>query len=106
MKNRYFSISNLIRLISVTLLFYATTQHAYSYYIFLRWFVFASSIFFAYESNKNDKKLWLISFSVLALIFNPIVPIYLKKEIWTFIDLFSGIFVFVSIFFNELKEGK
>jgi hypothetical protein len=43
---------------------------------------------------------------VLALIFNPIVPIYLKKEVWTFIDLFSAIIVFVSIFFNESKEGK
>lgn len=105
MKNRYFSLSNLVRLISVALLFYATSRNTYSYYIFLRWFVFVSSIYFAYESNKNDKKIWLISFSVLALIFNPIVPIYLKKEVWTFIDLFSAIIVFVSIFFNESKEG-
>ena len=99
--NKYFTLPNILKIITVLLLFYATSRNRYSYYIFLRWYVFISCIYFAYKSNEENNKIWLVVFSVISLLFNPIIPVYLKKEIWSLIDIGSGVIIFISLFYNK-----
>ncbi len=99
MISNYFNFSNIIKVVAVFLLVYATARHQYSYYTFLRWYVFLSSIYFAYSSNEAKIKIWFVSFSIIALLFNPIIPIYLNKGIWSVIDVICAIIIFVSIFY-------
>ena len=85
----YLSLSVIARTLSVGLLIIAIFKLPYGYYTFLRWIVFISSGYSAYISFLNQKNIWVIILGILAIIFNPIIPIYLKKETWIIIDIFS-----------------
>ena len=64
----------------------------YVYYSFLRIVICGCSIFFAIRlfENKQISFVWIFGF--LALLYNPIVPVYLyEKEIWTLINIATGI---------------
>ena len=79
------------------------------YYTFLRIVVCLSSGIIAYGSYSIEEKVnfGAALFGVIALIFNPIFPVYLQdKELWTTIDILSAIsFVWAGIYVNKkLKE--
>ena len=56
------------------------------YYMLVRVIVCAACLYYASKSRKNDILLW--TFGALAVLFNPIIPIYLyNKAIWFFINI-------------------
>lgn len=73
------------------------------YYILLRWIVCGVAIFNAIGFSKANLTGWVLVFSSVAILFNPIVPIHLyQKSYWTGIDLVSGILFFLSAY--SIKE--
>lgn len=79
------------------------------YYTFLRIVVCLSSGVIAYGSYSIEEKInfGAALFGGIALLFNPIFPVYLQdKELWTTIDILSAIaFVWAGIYVNKkLKE--
>jgi FtsH-binding integral membrane protein len=102
--NNFISYKNIFKSVAVLLLFYATSRHQYSFYIFLRWYIFIVCIYFAFSANKENIKVWLIIFSTISLLFNPIIPVYLNKELWSVIDIVSGILIFISMFYFSKKK--
>jgi len=46
----------------------------------------------------NHKEKWIWIFGFVAVLFNPFFPIYLNRELWTIIDLATGLFLIASIF--------
>lgn len=86
-----------IRLIAAGMLIFAIIDLPYGYYIFLRIIICILSCFTAYVALVSDKKPWIWIFGVIAVLFNPIIPIYLDKEIWTVIDIIVAIIFAVSV---------
>lgn len=64
----------------------------YGIYILLRIVVSFSSAFIIYENYKrtNNVNTTIVIFSIILIIFNPIFPIRLSKEMWLPIDLVSA----------------
>lgn len=85
------------KIIIAVLLFLAVLDMPYGYYTFLRLVVFISSSFFVYQNYKSEKMFWVWSFVLIALLFNPVFPIYLDKTLWVVLDILTGIFMLVSI---------
>jgi len=85
-----------LKIIGILLLVGALWGHPYSYYEILRWVVSAISAYLAYTYfiSKNTK--WFYIFAATAVLFNPIVPIYLQQQTWQFIDLASALMFLVS----------
>ena len=84
--------------IAAGMLFLGIFPLPYGYYTLLRFVacgVFAWAALIA-QTKKNEEVLpWILG--VLAVVFNPIVPIYFPKEVWVIIDFCSGLFLlFVS----------
>ena len=75
----------------------------YSYYQFLRWFVCLSAL---YSTKKNSEKTGVSFISlIIAILFNPLEPFYIKKSIWLFIDVLVIIFYICNLInFNSLKN--
>jgi len=74
------------------------------YYTFLRILVSIGSIAALVTEMKNDVNLWGITFIVIALLFNPLIPIYLyKKQLWIPIDLFAALLFLIYGFKNKIK---
>jgi len=77
----------------------------YGYYTLLRIVVCISATIIAYEAYEKINRLgfWAVCFSLTALLFNPIIPIFLDRELWFFIDLVvAGLFVLYG--FGQFKR--
>lgn len=77
----------------------------YGYFTLLRIAVCAGSAYLAWEAGEADKETWVWVFGAIAVLFNPIIPIHLTREIWWPIDLAAGIFFLISIFRFKPAKG-
>ena len=77
------------------MLFVGVFPLEYSYYVILRWVVFVASIYICFDSMSRQGSLPIIPL-IMGIIFNPIIPIYMSKGVWVFIDILSGIYFLSS----------
>jgi hypothetical protein len=73
------------------------------YYTFLRIILTIGAVLIILKEIQKDVNLIGIAFIIVAVLFNPIVPIYLyQKSFWMPIDLVTGI-LFLFYGFRETK---
>ncbi len=72
----------------------------YGYYQLLRWLTTICSILCALNF-KDKSTTFFVLFCIIAVLFNPIAPIYLDKDIWKTIDLITGVVFTVPILTNK-----
>ena len=70
--------------------------HGYDYYVLLRWVVCSVAAYSAFRASEVRKKGWAWAFAVVALFFNPILPVHLTRETWGFIDVGVALLFLVS----------
>ena len=88
---------SIIKIITAVLLFLALMEMPYGYYQFLRIAVFVSALVCAYQSYRLGT-FFTIIFAVIAILFNPVFPIYLSREVWQPVDVGVGMVFLVSVF--------
>ena len=101
MKNEI--ILKVVRIVIAALLLLAIATLPIGYYTFLRIVVCIASVVLCVVYFENKKPLAII-FGAIAILFNPILPIYLSKEIWIPIDVITAIIYVVSIFIPVEKD--
>ena len=81
------------------LLFIAITDLPIGYFTFLRIIVTVGAVLVLVQELSNGISFWVIIFGLIAIIFNPIFPVYLNdKAAWMPIDIIGGIiFVIKSL---------
>ena len=106
----FFSFSLLARVVASVLLFWALERHPYGYYILLGWAVCGVSAYSAYISTTINRIPWAWFFGIVALLFNPLIPVRLGRTTWAYIDVAVGIVFLASLFFVRenlpAKEGN
>lgn len=77
----------------------------YVYYQFLRWVVCGVAAYTAYVGFETDHTGlgWLMV--AIAVLFNPIAPIYLAKGTWSVLDVVTAIIFFASANFLNKHHG-
>ena len=91
-------------IISVVLLLVPPIFNPYleiGYYTFLRLIVCVTASYVCFVAFKLNKNIWLWTIGLIALLFNPFIPVHLKEDTWRTIDFVVGIIFFVSIFTLE-----
>jgi uncharacterized protein DUF6804 len=89
----------LSRIVGAMLLFVAIIHLPIGFYTFLRIMVTGIAAYNAYEARNSEGKLWLILFIVAAIVFNPVIPIYLGgKGMWLPVDVVFGTVFLISCF--------
>lgn len=102
---RGISIGFLIaRLIASGMLLLALSRLPYSYYILLRWVVCGTSAYGAFKSVELEKSGWAWILGIITLLFNPIIPIHLSREIWAPVDVITALIFVVSLFTIRRKS--
>ena len=97
-------ISVIIKLGIIALLIIAiSSEHSINFYMNVRWLVFFSSIYLVIKS-KTQGIFSIIIFSLISIIFNPILPFHFRKELWNFIDIIAVILIGVGIDWKSYKE--
>ena len=84
-------IDKLWFLIPTGLLLLALFPLPYGYYQFLRIAVAVASGFIAYSSFSDGRQTWAITFGAICILFNPIIPIHLAREIWAPVDFVAAV---------------
>jgi len=77
-------------LVPAVLLIVAIFPLPYGYYTFLRVVVCGTAIFVAWRSYNNSSSFIRSSsafWALVAVLFNPFIPVHLTKSIWVVIDL-------------------
>ena len=77
------------------LLLIALLPLPYFYYQLLRIVVTVVASIYAYKFYEDNQMAWVLVFGIIALIWNPIFPIYMDKSVWIVLDIIgAGIFFF------------
>jgi hypothetical protein len=78
-------------LASAALLLLAPLDWPYGYYQFLRITIAITAIWLACQVHESSQGYALV-LTLVAILYNPILPIYLDKDVWLPINLGTGIF--------------
>jgi len=91
-----------LAIVCTVLLFLALAKLPIGYYTFLRIVITFVSVFIIVEQyKKKTVNFWVVAFGIIAILFNPIIPVYLyKKALWMPVDVVTGL-VFLIYSFNR-----
>jgi FtsH-binding integral membrane protein len=78
-------------------------DNPYVYYILLRWICCGVFAYLAVQSWERHKKGWVWILGIAALIYNPIIRVYLTRGIWQVVNVIT-ISVAVSSIYVLKKE--
>ena len=88
-----------LSLICAALLLVAVAHLPIGYYTLLRFVVTIGAVAIVVTEYKNKLTFWIIAFALIAIIFNPIIPVYLgKKSAWMPIDLIAALLFGIKFF--------
>ncbi|OYV63593.1 MAG: hypothetical protein B7X03_01075 [Parcubacteria group bacterium 21-58-10] len=93
------------KIIAIGLLLGATGAHPYAYYQILRWVVCAAAAYAAYLYLQAERTALFWVFAAMAVLFNPIAPIYMNRNTWQNYDLIAAIIFFASLFLKKHKDA-
>lgn len=85
------------RYIVCAMLLLAIADLPYGYYTILRIIVTIVAGITAFIASEQDNEIWMLLFGAIAILFNPIIPIYLDKDAWLVIDIIVAILFGLSI---------
>ena len=89
------------------LLFIALADLPIGYYTLLRIVVTIGAIAVVVTEFENGFNFWVIAFGIIAIVFNPLIPVYLNdKDIWMPIDITVAILFLIKSFTNKIKTNE
>lgn len=93
------------------LLFVGLGHHPYGYYTFLRWAVTIAAIVVAVVAWKSSSQWVTWPFVGIAILFNPIAPVYMTRHSWRPIDILCAIAFLASLKIEttpqpEMSQGR
>lgn len=93
-----FATARVLSLVAAVLLVVALGPWPYEYYTALRWIATAAGIVLAVAASRTRQTGWIIAGIATAIAFNPIIPIWLNRGVWTVLDLaFAGLLVVAGL---------
>jgi len=98
MKHKAVILSTIAKVIAALMLLQALDRNPYDYYTILRWVVCGVAIYVTWLALVAEKVSWAWVYGIMAVMFNPIVPIHLNKQAWAPIDLAAAALMVISIF--------
>jgi len=93
-------------IVSIIFLLLSFASWPYGYYTFMKFVVTGSVVYYAYYLYQIKKQnFWFWSSVATAILFNPIIPIYLRnKTLWSFIDVI--VIIFLIVLLNKFKKHE
>ncbi|HID1455206.1 TPA: DUF6804 family protein [Legionella pneumophila] len=83
----------IIWLAPICMLLLSLLHWPYGFYFLLRIFVTGCAAYLAYKeySHTNPMLPFVILMTFIAILFNPVIPIYFSKSVWSILDSLSAL---------------
>ena len=78
----------------------------YGFYTLLRLVVCGTSGYIAFFAFEEEKTVIAFISGFIALLFNPLIPVHLNKELWVIIDFIVATYLFLTIFILRTINTK
>ena len=92
-------------LICIGLLLLAVADLPIGYYVLLRIVVTIGAVVVLIKEFENGINFWIISFGLIAILFNPLIPVNLNdKDIWILIDIITAILFGIKSFTIKINK--
>ena len=85
-----------LALLAAAFLLLALAPLPYGYYTLLRLVVCGVAGYGAFVAAETGRTAWLLILGVLALLFNPVFPVPLGRELWRPVDAIAAAIVLIS----------
>jgi hypothetical protein len=95
----------IVAIAASAMLFWALADHAYGFYILLRWIVCGVSFYGACIFIGRGRLGWIVTLVIIAFLFNPVIPIHLTRSAWAPINIATGLALLASGL-NMLARGS
>lgn len=98
------AIPRLVWILPVIVLAIATARLPYGYYTFTRIVICGVAAWIAVVGFQEGPAInvWSIALALIAVLFNPIVPVYFDRSTWFYVDLgAAGVFVAHLMFVRQ-----
>lgn len=105
LKTNNYNMKHLL-LVCAGLLFLALADLPIGYYTLLRIIVTIGAIAVVVKEIENGFNFWVVTFGIIAIIFNPLIQIHLNKEAWIPLDIITSILFTIKAFINTEKEEQ
>lgn len=86
-----------IKIILAILFFICLAKMPYGYFQFVRFAALVGFTILAYYANESNKKLAVIIYISLAILFQPLIKTALGRNLWNIIDVVVGMALLVSL---------
>lgn len=105
---RFKSIPRWLWIIPIVLLLVATIRMPYGYYTLTRIVVCGLAAYLAYAGWQGTifSRLWSTIFGLVAVLFNPILPVYLSRRTWYPIDITIALFFAAHLAFVLITRNR
>lgn len=80
----------------------------YVFFQLLRFVVCGTAVYLGWITLVNDKSsVWTWCFGFIAILFNPFIPFYFKRDLWQIMDIVTAVVLTIFLFTFKLpKELK
>ncbi|RXG96373.1 DUF6804 family protein [Bradyrhizobium zhanjiangense] len=86
-------VPKLLWLVAIALLLAATMNLPYGYYTLLRIVICGFSAVVATFGFIEKSNGWATAFALLAVLFNPVIPVYLNRQDWFWFDIGAAVMI-------------
>ncbi len=76
------------------------------YYQLMNWVVVGASLMVAYRAKQSNKEWLMWLFAFVAVVFNPLAPLYLRADIWQIADVVTIVLFVGSLLLLKERAGK
>jgi hypothetical protein len=91
---------------AVGLLLLATMKLPYGYYTFLRISIFGFCAALAFFSLSEKSYGWGTIFLLIAVLFNPITPVYLRRPTWFWLDVGAAAIIALHLGYITMADRR
>lgn len=89
---------NKLSYISIIFLLLALLPMPYGYYTLLRLFIFITCCSYIFNDSDEKKSNFFYGWLILGLIYNPIIPVHLSRDIWQVVNILSILVISFGIY--------
>ena len=86
----------LFALVATVMLVIALADLPYGYYTALRIIVCGVAAYGVQVARRANTEGWMVALGLIAIVFNPIIPIYLDRGVWAIVDLIGAVVLLTS----------
>ena len=84
--------------VAVVMLVWALAPiNPYSYYVLLRFVVCGIFVFLAVKANKLNKPGWTWVLGITEVVYNPLAPAHLNREVWSVVNIVTIVLLIVTV---------